>query len=636
MVRSRCACYPSKIPLLLLNTDSSFLSWNRLAVPEALHSALVVLGDHYPVVEAQGEGNLEFIQNQDRALLQCERMRGGFRIEYGSTALALRGLGLALSRRSVTERAAFGKFGIMLDCSRNAVMKVSYIKRWLNQLALMGYNQLMLYTEDTYQLPGEPCFGYMRGGYSAEEVREVDAYAASLGIEVIACIQTLGHLNQLLKWAPYGNVSDTAGVLLVDAEPTYQLITKMVRFWQENLRSRRVHIGMDEAHDMGRGRFLDQNGWQSPFEVFTRHLRRVASICEQQGLKPMIWSDMYFRMGNSKMDYYDPETVIPEEVRRQVPRNVDMVYWDYYSKDVGFYREWIRRHRDLGGEPIMASGLWTWLRFWYDHKTTKAAVEPCIQACREEGLQEFFFTMWADGGGYCEFDSALAGLAWGADLAHGGSGNDDDVSPMVRGICGSDYHWLLKGGSLQVDLGEEMPSVSPATILWDDLLMGIGRHSYPLEVWPAVLEKLEALRAEFETMPPQSDAVDWEYLKVLIQFMIAKLAFHRTFEEAYRIGDRATLRKLADEMVPELQQLMENFGSNFRRQWLRRNKPFGMEGFQIRIGAMKERSAEAARRIHEYLDGTICRIEEVDARRSDLNAEPLMYFYWLATGSVVI
>ena len=53
--------------------------------------------------------------------------------------------------------------GAMLDCSRNAVMKVEWVKFFLRKMALMGMNALMLYTEDPYEVEERPYFGYMRG-----------------------------------------------------------------------------------------------------------------------------------------------------------------------------------------------------------------------------------------------------------------------------------------------------------------------------------------------------------------------------------------------------------------------------------------------------------------------------------------
>ena len=41
------------------------------------------------------------------------------------------------------------------------------------RLALLGYNAAMLYTEDTYALPDEPYFGFLRGAYTAAELRRI-------------------------------------------------------------------------------------------------------------------------------------------------------------------------------------------------------------------------------------------------------------------------------------------------------------------------------------------------------------------------------------------------------------------------------------------------------------------------------
>ena len=71
---------------------------------------------------------------------------------------------------------SFKHFGVMLDCSRNAVMKVSSVKKYIDILARLGYDTLMLYTEDTYEVENQPYFGYLRGRYSKAELKEIDAY----------------------------------------------------------------------------------------------------------------------------------------------------------------------------------------------------------------------------------------------------------------------------------------------------------------------------------------------------------------------------------------------------------------------------------------------------------------------------
>ena len=57
------------------------------------------------------------------------------------------------------ERIPFKRLCFMIDCSRNAVMNVDNLKSWIDILQNLGFNSLMLYTEDTYEVNGHPYFG---------------------------------------------------------------------------------------------------------------------------------------------------------------------------------------------------------------------------------------------------------------------------------------------------------------------------------------------------------------------------------------------------------------------------------------------------------------------------------------------
>ena len=52
----------------------------------------------------------------------------------------------------------FRTFGTMLDCSRNAVPNLHTLKKWVDLTASLGYNTLLLYTEDTYEVTGRAVF----------------------------------------------------------------------------------------------------------------------------------------------------------------------------------------------------------------------------------------------------------------------------------------------------------------------------------------------------------------------------------------------------------------------------------------------------------------------------------------------
>ena len=136
------------------------------------------------------------------------------------------------------------RFGIMICCSTSAVMKVSRVHKLLDEMQKMGYNYLELCLDDMYKIDDEPYFGYLRGGYTIAELKAIDDYAYARGIEVVPCIQTLAHLDNLVKNPPYWQIVDNGGILLIDEPKTYDFIEKMFKTLKGCFRSNLINIGM--------------------------------------------------------------------------------------------------------------------------------------------------------------------------------------------------------------------------------------------------------------------------------------------------------------------------------------------------------------------------------------------------------
>ncbi len=593
------------------------LTWDPATTPEALQIPLTRLGEAYPLRPAGRRAatnrlHLSFEPGYAGGW-SASRRGAAVTIRYDGRHHALRAVGTALSGlipagKTVTESTPFKTLGIMLDCSRNAVMTVEHFKQWLQQLALLGYNMAMLYTEDTYALPDEPYFGYLRGRYSATELRAIDAAAADLGIEMIGCIQTLGHLEQILRWPAFRPVRDTASVLLADEDATYALIEKMIATMAGAFRSRRLHVGMDEAHDLGRGRFMDRFGYQRGYDIFNRHLGRVIAICERHGLKPMIWSDMYFRMGSDDGEYYNPACRIPDDVKRDIPKAAELVYWDYYHAEQSFYDDWIARHRDLGSEPLMGSGIWTWHRFSYDRDITERTVGPCLQACRAAKLQEVFFTLWGDDGAFCEFDTAMAGLTFAAEGAYrDGLPDVRQLERRLAAVTGMDYRTLIRAADVNT-------LCQAARLMWDDPLLGVywkQEMAIAPTFWPKTAEKYRKLLKDLAPVRNRKKPVDLAYVYAVADCLYEKIRLRLDLEEAYAARHRPSLEKVAAR-IPDVVARFDRLLLAFRRQWLRRNKPNGMESVQMRLGGQIERYLELMQRTKDLAAGIIDSIPEFE------------------------
>jgi len=610
------------------------LSWDRESVPAELHDMLEVIGEEYPVSEGKG-GDIRIVFQQGAPSDELRVRKQGESsvvVEYGASHLAARGLGLALAGVESNEKSGFRTFGVLISCGHTSVMNIKHLKKWLRRLALLGYNMVMLYTKDAYELPGEPYFGYMRGAYTLAEMKEIDDFARRLGIEMIGCIQTLGHLEPVLHWSDYIKVRDTMEILLVDQDETYKLIEKMISFWSEAFHSRRIHIGMDECQGLGRGKFMDKFGYERSFDIFNRHLARVCKICEQQRLKPMIWSDMYFRMGSKNMDYYDREGVIPDDVKKKIPATVDLVYWDYDKRDKEFYKEWIKRHRDLGHEPLMASCIHTAAKWWYDHDITTATVKPCLEACRETGLGEIFFTLWGNDGSYCEFDSALAGLCWAAELSCGADGDQERLEKIFRAVCGGSYQAQVLASNLNMcDHRGEHFEISAASLVWDDPLMA----KYIREIRKKGADMPEKLLEYYrdlhsKLLPYEHDKGAGEIAFALraAELIIAKIEFRLQLEKVYAGRDQSALRQLSGPGSKGVLDACHSFAAAFRTQWLRRNKPFGLDVIQFRLGGLVARYNEAKCLLAELAAGERENIPELDVKMDFLPGAQPEGGYW--------
>lgn len=628
-----------------MNSNSSVkLSWKREDVPQEIAVMLDTLAEEYPLCEGGRGLKLKFKPvTSGENFSRVSRSKGEVLIEYSSLSGAARGIGSALSRIEEECTTPFKKLGIMLDVSRGMVMRVEHLEKWLRRLALSGYNQVQLYCEDIYELEGEPFFGAFRGAYSMEELQAIDAYAATLGIEMVGCIQTLAHLEQVLRHPPYRALQDTPRVMLVGDPGVEALVEKMIAFWSTAFRSRNIHIGMDEAHGLGMGRYHTLNGCSDGFELMNRQLKMVSGICAKYGMSPMMWSDMYFRLTNVEHLYYDTESPFPAGMAENIDPATRLVYWDYYHRDKETYVKMIRRHRELGKEPVMGSGIWTWVKLWYDHTKTMLTATPCIEACREEKISELFFTMWGDDGGYCEYDSSLAGILRCGDLCWGVK-DENLTAKRFEAVCFADYGAQIAVGEISrcniAPEGKPEYQLYAQGILWDDPLLGIAfdaakrvNPEFDLEVLDIYDEILCRIMPHLE----ENEAGNIAYAVALVKFLMRKLELRGALEAAYDSGDRLALHELATTTIPAALTALYQLDGLFREIWLARSKAFGLETIQARNAGQAARLEETIVRIQEYLDGEIDTIEELEARLPWSAASPECHIYQnIAAGMIKV
>lgn len=550
-------------------------------------------------------------------------------IGYSDKIHFFRALGLfieAASEKSsfkMTEEPQFTLNGAMIDVSRNAVLKVDSVKNVIRKMALMGLNTIMLYAEDTYEVKERPYFGYMRGRYTEEELRECDDYADIFGIEIIPCIQTLAHLTEALKWNYASQIKDTADILLAGEEKTYNFIEDMIKSASAPFRSKRIHIGMDEAHNLGLGKYLDLNGYRRRFDIMNEHLERVVEITEKYGLQPMIWSDMYFRLASKNGEYYDKNAVIPEDVMEKCHKGVQLVYWDYYHNDEDTYTEFIKRHKKFGNDTVFAGGVWTWAGIMTNYNKTFITTNAALSACKKEGIKEVFATMWGDNGAETNFFSALLGLQLYAEHGYASELDDEKLRRRFKFCTGGDYDAFMDLNMLDAVPGTEETNIGVVSnpskfLLWQDVLIGLfDKEAENFNLYKHYFNAAEKLEGHIANNPHWDFVFKFAYK--LAQALIIKSEIGIKIKNCYDQKNIEGLNEILKNELPELYSRISELRLAHREQWFKTNKPFGWEVIDIRYGGLLARIDTAISRLSDFTAGNIEQLEELEEERLNFN-----------------
>ena len=501
-----------------------------------------------------------------------------------------------------------GMFGVMIDCSRNAVMRPESIKRMVDILSSVGYNTLMLYTEDTYEVAGQPFFGHLRGRYTEAELQDLARYCQSKGVELIPCIQTLAHLGAIFKWRKeYLPINDCDDVLLIDDEKTYQLIDDMFAAVSRCFLTKKIHIGMDEAYRVGLGKYLAQHGYRERFDVINSHLHRVCEMAKKYGLEPMVWSDMFCKLALQNEDYYAGRDWRAIEEKANLPEDVSLVYWDYYSDDYDRYDRMIKINQAFHRPVLFAGGAWTWCGFAPDNAFSIRNTLPAMQACAANGVSDVLMTLWGDDGGECSRFSVLPTLFYAAALQEQWGGMET-VKQRFKACCGMEYDSFLLLDKLNTPPGEHT-NTAAKYLLYSDPLMGLtdwrlgsGVDAY----YGALRDRLNGVEVAEEFRPI------FESAAALCDVLSVKSELGLRTRAAYGKADKAALRRLAEVDYPAAAQKVRLFHAAFERFWMSENKPHGFDVQDHRLGGVAQRLESCRRRILAYCDGVQQSIPELE------------------------
>jgi hypothetical protein len=499
---------------------------------------------------------------------------------------------------------------------------------------------------------GHPLIGYRRGRYSKAELHSLDAYAARLGITMFPCIQTLGHLEQVLKHGRYRNLGDNDSVLSVKSADARRLVETLIREASEPYASRLIHVGMDEPWGIGRGRTFEYGKAIDPRALYLDHVSFVAETCEHLGLEPLMWGDVI--IGKD-------EAALTDAQRAAFPANMGLVFWDYYAETGDFYTARIAEYRAMGKEPLCAPGIWNWGSLWPSFRKVRQTLPLFMAEARKAGIRRVLLTAWGDDGQECPLAAnwpslaLFAGESWrsgsddevwdggagGAASMAGAAGFDGDPGARVRALTGLDPELLVRLGDLDLLPGEEgRCGALGKLLLWEDPLAaryshqlgGItlrGRYAALAGLAGRARMAAESLRsaggadsartahsprggADPSPGDPASEPqLLLDYAEALCRVLSDKADFYNDARAAYRAGDRKAMARLSRRLgrlvrsVPRLWQAR-------RALWFLEFRSAGWEVLDLRFGGLMARLETARGRLEAWCSGSLSCLEELE------------------------
>jgi hypothetical protein len=571
------------------------------------------LTDLMPNLFSFKEGVEAHFEEVERIGYKATYSEGSFKIEVGSRSDKLLALGdLAMMSTPMNSHKSPGLYmrGFMLDVSRNGVVKVSYLKQKLTRLALMGMNYFCLYTEDTFPFPEEPLFGYGRGGYTVEEIRELVDFGKILGVTLFPCIQTLGHLEQILKFPKFQHLKDNEYIGNVYKEEFYDLLDRMIESITSLFDTNLIHIGMDETHGLARGSAFKENEPINPRMVYLKHLNRIVKMCESKDLKPMMWGDII--MGTTV-----GETQMSEEEMAYVPKEVVVDYWDYHQCDEKIYEEHLNAIVSKGYEAVVSPGAWCWTRFFPSYEKASKNIITLLNSAKKVGIHGAMTTQWGDDGHECLFDYNIPANALFLTVCVEDNDYEEIAKQKVKTFFGADYDLLVHLSRID-DLGEKSETLSAPNIgkclVYEDpvtaLVSGCENFGQVQDYYQKLSESFydHGHDNEFRAL--------FDFAGVFCEYAAIKSSLHGFIKEAYDQNDferlKLGLKKIDNAHVKA--RLLKNMYSDL---WIKERKVFGLEMIEGRWATQVSRLEFLSQRIQSYLSGAVTRLEELEMQHLD-------------------
>ena len=462
---------------------------------------------------------------------------------------------------SIAAAAEPPAIGYMLDISRDKVPTMASLRRMVDVLSALGYNQFQLYTEHTFAYRDHRSVWADASPMTAEEVRALDAYCRDRGIELVPNQNSFGHLEKWFKHpeyrplaeAPYGGVKTPWGSTMVVPRALCPTDPRAIAFigslYDEllpNFSSKLFNVGCDEVWELesnGQGRSWDDVKARTRQRVWLDYFRKIAAEAEKRGKTAMFWDDMVVRR--------HPE-LIPE-----LPKNAIALEWGYELKkgiDATIFERDCANLARNGSRFYVCPGASTWNAITGRHLNMKTNVDEAVSAGLKYGAEGFLMCDWGNGGMCQPWITALPALVYMRAKIDGKTLTDAEIAAKVDALTGTTCgKALIRYQNLYLLSGDPHP-FNRNTL---HQLLSNGMNAKPRGMTDATIAAVAAEHAAAKGDLDLAGAPEWVKDGFVVMDLLLEAAYLRWKGEHDRIA--------------------REFPPRYRELWLRYNRPGGLD-----------------------------------------------------------
>ena len=300
--------------------------------------------------------------------------------------------------------------GYMLDCSRDRVPSMSFLRELIPRLGRLKLNQLQLYTEHTIAYAGHEAAWRDASPFTFEELKEVEGLCAEHFIDLVPCQNLFGHLERWLNKPEYHHLAEVddgfetawgwrpgtcslAPVLPGSFELSADLIDQLSAASDAEL----FNIGCDETFDLGQGKSKQACEQRGKAHVYLDYLQKLCARVTERGKTPIYFGDIVLEH--------------PELVDQLPPEGV-LVNWNYESTK-SFGPE-SARFAQAGVRFWVCPGTSGWCSVTGRGRNAADNIRDAVDAGLKHGAEGCLLTEWGDHGHWQPQAVAWPGLVFGA------------------------------------------------------------------------------------------------------------------------------------------------------------------------------------------------------------------------------